>query len=467
MRFYEENILYTFFEIFKVCLIIWSNWMKNLSTIILALLFANISVFANGLSLNSPGPVGLGMGGAYVGFANDLSTIYWNPAGITKVNSPQISVYYTAVMPGSSYKYGAAQVDAKSESSIYHVPGLFTAWPCMLMDDLYIGLGIFVPAGLGTKWNGEDLKNLSIPTGTTYEWESQIGAIDIQPTFAYKFSDMLSLGVGFNLRYGMFDLKRPMIAQVQNDIIMGQYSEESSGWGFGISAGLLFNPIDIISIGLSFKTENKVSFEGTADHDVLKNVVYPGLQPFGLSYEEATLKRDLSWPLWFGAGIAVEAIENLTLAVDVQYSQWSKTEDEIETTYEGWVDVEKFLASQGQIKEDMKENLILHWEDAMQIRFGLQYDINDDLALRLGYYLDPAPAPDKTLNILFPSNNYNALTFGCSYMMDNFGIDFGAEYLMGDERNVAQSSEGNMPGIHQTNVFAFSLGFHYVFGSMK
>jgi len=24
-----------------------------------------------------------------------------------------------------------------------------------------------------------------------------------------------------------------------------------------------------------------------------------------------------------------------------------------------------------------------------------------------------------------------------------------------------------MPGIHQTNVFAFSLGFHYVFGSMK
>ena len=365
-----------------------------------------------------------------------------------------------------SYKFDAAQIDAKSEPTMYHVPGVFTAWPCMFMDDLYIGLGIYIPAGLGTKWNGDDLKNLSIPQGNSYEWESQIGAIDIQPTFAYKFNDMLSLGVGFNLRYGMFDLKRPMIVHVLNDIIMGQYSEESTGWGFGISAGLLFKPIDMLAIGLSFKTENKVSFEGTANHDVLKNVVYPSLQQFGITYQEATLKRDLAWPLWFGAGLAIEPIENLTLAFDVQYSQWSKTEDTIETTYEGWIDVEKLLASQGQTKENMKENLKLHWEDAMQIRFGLQYNLSPELALRLGYYIDPAPAPDETLNILFPSNTYNGLTFGGTYWMDKFAIDFGFEYLMGDKRNIKQSTE-NMPGTHQTNIIAFGVGFRYVFASAE
>ncbi|MFA7122559.1 MAG: outer membrane protein transport protein, partial [Candidatus Delongbacteria bacterium] len=111
---------------------------------------------------------------------------------------------------------------------------------------------------------------------------------------------------------------------------------------------------------------------------------------------------------------------------------------------------------------DKENEMHLTWEDAVQFRFGLQFDINDQLTARTGYYYDPAPAPDKTLNILFPSSTNHAYTFGGSYKINNFNVDLGMEYLFGNDRNVTQTEE-NMPGFHQMDVFAYSLALKYDF----
>ena len=52
-----------------------------LLTCLLSVVFV-ANAFANGLSLNSIGPKALGMGGAFVGLADDGTAIYWNPAGL-------------------------------------------------------------------------------------------------------------------------------------------------------------------------------------------------------------------------------------------------------------------------------------------------------------------------------------------------------------------------------------------------
>ncbi|MEN8194150.1 MAG: long chain fatty acid transport protein, partial [Bacteroidota bacterium] len=65
----------------------------------LVLIFAvSTSAFANGLSLNSVGPKALGMGGAFVGLANDGTAIYWNPAGLAGQES-SVMGYFTGIMP--------------------------------------------------------------------------------------------------------------------------------------------------------------------------------------------------------------------------------------------------------------------------------------------------------------------------------------------------------------------------------
>lgn len=41
------------------------------------------------------GPRGTGMGGAFVAHVNDVTSLYWNPAGITQINSLEVGVSYS------------------------------------------------------------------------------------------------------------------------------------------------------------------------------------------------------------------------------------------------------------------------------------------------------------------------------------------------------------------------------------
>jgi long-chain fatty acid transport protein len=89
--------------------------------------------------------------------------------------------------------------------------------------------------------------------------------------------------------------------------------------------------------------------------------------------------------------------------------------------------------------------------------------VNPMATVRAGFYTDPAPAPDDTYNFLFPSIDYNGFTGGFSLNFDKLRVDAGAEYLLGTERDIAPSAD-NVPGLHNMNIFAFSLGVNYLFG---
>lgn len=392
----------------------------------------------NGLSLNSPGPKGLGMGGAIIGLADDYTAVYWNPAGVVQLKGPQIGAFVTDVIPMASYKMKELGIDTKTKFNNYISPAIMGYIPLM-SNDLSIGLGVYVPSGIGAEWDGNDLKLLS--GSRAFDWKSKVGVFHFAPVVAYRFSDMLSAGAALNISYGMFDMKRPM----GSGQTLGQYDESSTGTGFGGSLGLLFRPADIISLGLSFKTENKIKFSGDAN--------YSALAAAGAASSE--FDRDLAWPMWFGGGIAFRPYFGLVITADAQWSNWSATQNEIVTNYKNAV-WQQMIVAPGENKIEMK------WKDAVQIRFGAQYEFTNDLTLRIGYYNDPAPAPDETLNILFPSITYTGFTFGGTYKMGVIDIDFGAEYLIGAEREItlayAQSHPDAMPGIHNNNILALSLG---------
>jgi len=371
----------------------------------------------------------------------------------------QIGLFTMDIMPTATYKYDVAGIDAKTDPMNYISPNIMGYLP-VLEGDLAIGLGIYVPSGLGAKWNGDDLKALSggqgtVTPGKSFEWETYLGAYHFAPSLAYKINDMFSVGAALNISYAFLTIKRPRdvlklsgvadppVVPGQDGFVDSQYEEDGSGIGFGGTIGVMIKPNDKINIGLTFRTENKVDMEGTAKLDAFK--------AFGV--EKTDYERDLSWPMWFGAGIAVKPIEDLTVALDFQYSQWSATQNTIATTYEKW----------GQLMTTDQSTMVLNWKDALQIRFGLQYDVNEDLALRVGYYNDPAPAPDKTLNVLFPSISNNVITVGSSHNFGDFGIDAGLEHLIGEDRTVTASGE-NMPGTHGMNIFVWALGVNYFFG---
>lgn len=431
------------------------------------LLFSAAVAFGNGLCLNSIGPKALGMGGAYVGLANDYTAIFWNPAGLNQIKGAQLGLFFTTVVPSGTYEFAAYGIEAKTESNFYPCPGLLGYLPLWGSEKITAGLAAYVPAGLGAEWEGQDLVTFSGPAklesgadnpfaGKTYQWMSNIGVFNISPGIAYQVSDKISVGAATNIFYGLMDMKRAVDAlnvttnpaspgPGADGMVDNQYEESGSGMGVGFSLGLLVKPAEILSLGLSLKTKNTVKFKGTA-----RNTTFQPVDAYESDYE-----RDLAWPLWVGAGIALRPAEKLILCADVQFSQWSDTQEKIVTEYKNTV--------WAGAMDEKARTMVLNWEDKTQIRIGAQYQLTKMLALRAGYYYDPAPAPDETANIIFPSLTYNALTIGAGFCRGKVNLDFGFEYLFGKDRDIAPSEKGNMPGVHGMNIIAPSLGMSYSF----
>jgi long-chain fatty acid transport protein len=414
--------------------------MKLKTTLIsLALLFTISSLtFANGLSLNSVGTRALGMGGAFVGLANDATALYWNPAGLAGQES-SILFFGTDVIPSATYKNSAYGVDATMKLNHYISPNAFFNYN---LGKLSLAFGVYVPAGLGAEWNGEELLPMTGGAGP-FEWMSKIGVINFSPGIAYQVTEQFSIGLAINIYYAMFDLKKPNMIDANQDGIpdtFAQYSEESTGMGYGATVGLKYNINKQFSLGATFRTSTSVTMNGTGE--------FLGL-PMKM---ESEFDRDVTWPMWIAGGIAFHPNEKMTLTLDGQYSNWSEL-DKMVAKY-------KTFPADGVFK--------LNWENALQIRAGFEHFINESFGYRVGYYYDPAPAPDETVNILFPSSTNHGATIGASYKIGNFCFNGSFEHLFGAERDIAPyvpagaMQPENMPGLHQMDINAFSLGVTYL-----
>jgi long-chain fatty acid transport protein len=426
--------------------------MRNVLTVLLVMVLSS-GAFANGIALNSIGTRALGMGGAMVGLADDASAIYWNPAGISNIEGGFAGFYMTGISPMANYSWQypnfGIDVNAETISAIHWAPNFFATYQA---GDWTFGLGVFVPAGLGVEWNGDDLTQLS--GGESFEWMTRIGVIDIAPAVSYKISEQFSLGLTVNIYYAFFDLKRPngIPSPPAPPNSFSQYTEESTGIAVGLTVGAQYKINEMLTLGASFRSKTSVDMSGTAE--------FPAFGLLGAP-TKSDFTREVALPMWIAGGVALRPSECLVISFDVQYSQWSESEDVLVTKYEDptW---------KAALEADESHLFVLKWEDATQIRLGAEYLASDDLALRLGYTYDPAPAPDETLNILFPSSTNHVITGGLSYKAGDWLIEGAAEYLFGEERVISadMGAEGfvnDMPGTHQMDIFAFSIGVGYGF----
>jgi len=424
---------------------------KKLMTVIAFIALLSPMALANGLNLNSLGTKALTMGGAFVGLADDFSTIYWNPAGIAHFSKKYFGFYGTDIIPSGTYQFGL--VDAKTVNTHY-LGGMITYYH-PVNEKVVAGIAVYIPSGLGNKWDGADFA-LVANNNPNLEWKSKIGLVTIAPALAFKINEQISVGVALNINYGIFDIAMHAgsteIPIPPYAVDLGQYQENMKGWGYGATVGVLVKPNETFSFGATIRTPSKVKFTGDA--------IISGLSLLGIS-TTSDLEREVTWPIWIAGGVAYKPTNNLTLTGDIQWTQWSKIEL-IETDFKDifW---QIMMAESGDDKRPM------HWMDTTQIRFGAEYRINA-IAIRGGYYWDPSPAPDKTMNVLLPNYDFNVFTLGFGYELDGLQVDLGLEYLMGSERNIPFEKvlidpdwETAMPGLHSLNIIVPNLSISYKF----
>lgn len=421
------------------------NIFKVISIIVL-MIGLSFGTFANGLNLNGMGTKAISMGGAFIAVADDYSAVFWNPAGLTQMDKANLSVFSSFIIPTGTYQYAPAAIDMETESAIFPAPAITYYKP--LSDKLIFGFTFYATAGAGAGWDGASLVpfNTGFPLNTkVYIWESKVGGLTFSPVVAYKVSDKFSLGVTLNVTYAMLDMERQAMGM--------QYTESAHGIGFGATFGALFKPSDKFSIGFTFKAPQKLKLNGDITLDLLGG--------YGLNATVDTT-REITWPMWVGAGVAFKPTDKLTIAADIQYTQWSKLDELPATTDDAMWNMA--LPGLGKIIDHTTYELM--WEDAIQYRFGFDYKLSDTFSLRGGYYYDPAPSPDTTLNILLPSITYNVFTVGFGYHTEKLILDAGFEYLSGTDRDA--SMEGilagtAMPGTHGMTMLVPTISLTYIF----
>jgi long-chain fatty acid transport protein len=394
-------------------------------------------LYANGFNLNSNGAKAIAMGGAFVGLADDYSAVFWNPAGITQMKETSLSLFVTDIIPKCSYQLTlpGLNIDTQAVSKQY-LSGSFGFFK-PLSEKVVIGLYAYVPSGIGSEWEGSDLKWLS--NGTAYEWKSYVGIITVSPVVAFKLSEIFSLGATINLNYGFAQLSRPGL---------GQYSEDTNGIAIGATLGLLLKPSDKFRFGLTFKTPLKVKLEGDATMSGAPLLHLP---------DTSDAKREANFPMWLAAGIAFKPLDNLTITADAQYTNW-KTMDTISM---------EFSEPTWKAAFEKGSQLKLDWKDCVQLRFGMEYKFSQNLALRGGYYIDPNPGPKNTLTILLPQHAFNFICCGLGLCFDNLTIDLGFEYGMGKDVVVApadlKAGDPGMVGTHALDVIVPNIAVTFRF----
>jgi long-chain fatty acid transport protein len=416
---------------------------SKLCVILGLMLGLSCGLYPNGFNLNSNGTKAITMGGAFIGLADDYSAVFWNPAGLTQMKQTTLSFFGTDIIPSVSYQFtipGVFSIDTKAESKHYISGSIGFFKP--LSEKLVVGIYGYVPTGLGVTWKGDELAALT--GGVSREWDTYVGIITVSPVIAFKLSEKFSLGAALNINYGFAQLKRP----VPGAPALGQYSEDTDGIAFGGTIGMLVKPSEKFSFGMTFRTPLKVTLKGDA--------TISGAPLLGLPATDDA-EREVTFPMWMGAGIAVKPTDKLTITADAQYTNW-KVMDIIPM---------EFTNSLWKAYFEDGSQLALDWKNCVQLRFGLEYKTSEKFAIRAGYYYDPNPSPKNTRTILLPEMTFNFVTFGIGYHTEKVTIDLGFEYGMGKELEITFADIGNddpgMPGIHNLDILVPNIAITFRF----
>jgi len=169
---------------------------KYLPLIIAAALSAlSVSAQASGYRFGSQSISGQGTADANGAEAADASTIFYNPAGLSRLDGTQISAGATVVVPhstfndtGSTHFTGAP---AGGTAANDYAPNSVTApslyFSKKLNDQWAVGFGLFVPYGAkldyGNTWTGRyALSNIKLE------------AVNLNPSVAWKLNEHHSFG---------------------------------------------------------------------------------------------------------------------------------------------------------------------------------------------------------------------------------------------------------------------------------
>jgi long-chain fatty acid transport protein len=415
--------------------------MRKVLTICLVCLIPVAWLFAAGYQIGEHGARAEGMGSAFVAQASDPSAIHFNAAGLGFQNGLNILAGATMIAPRTDFTGPTPSTETTDMvSQNFYIPHAYVNYG--MENGLAFGIGLFVPYGLGSEWD-EDW------VGRYWAVKTELQALYITPTIAYRFSPKLALGAGFSYIMGNVSMSQKMnINPAQLPDWMMKL--DGDGTAFTFNAGLLYKATEQLSLGLSYRHLADVELEGDAKFEGVPNIALPSPPyPPGLTlpmlFPDQTGKTTLPLPGDLKAGVAYTINENWLVEADFEYVFWSAF-DSLVVEFDEGVAGE---SGSSQAKE---------YKNSILLRLGGQYSL-EKLSLRAGFVYDQSPVPDEWLEPSLPDANRLEFTFGLGYQVtEKFAVNAAYHLIKAAERTV-DDPPNEFPGTYNTtaNLVGLSL----------
>ena len=415
-----------------------------------ALVALAIPAEASGVAIHEQGARGLGnayAGGAAV--ADDASTVWWNPAGMTRLRRRSFALAAAAVFAEGTYNdlgpsrdaaglplRGASIVDGGQDAVI---PSLFFVTPVGCRARL--GLSVAAPFGLSTDY-GEDW------VGRYHATESALEVFDIGLSGAVKMG-ALSVGAGINVQYANVKALHSAVdfgAIAAANGVPGAMPQAADGlaeiegdsWEIGFNVGLLYEMNRCTRVGLTWRSGFDHGLEGTGDFTV-PAALAPVFAASGL-FADTDATADLKLPQTIALSVYHQVNRRWAIMADVRWTEWSVLES-VTVDFANPVQPSSVLD--------------LQWQDTWRYSFGVTYQPCCRWTLRGGVAYDEAAVPDSTRTPRVPGNDRIWLSAGVGYKVNRvWTADLGYTYLLVDDApiNLANPRIGTLVGETKSNV---------------
>ncbi|MCP5417003.1 MAG: outer membrane protein transport protein [Chromatiaceae bacterium] len=446
------------------------------SLLFTAIAFASSQSFAAGFQLIEQSVSA--MGGAYAGsasMASDATTVFFNPAGMSRLKGNQISAglhvispkagfsndgsYLNPVLTGSTVVPGSLPGPDDDGGTLGVVPNFYLV--SEINPDLHLGLGVNAPFGLATEYDSDWI-------GRYHAIKSEVMTVDINPSLSYRVNDRLSIGLGVSAQYlkakltnavdfgtvclGSFGAGACGGAGVAPLAADGKAEVDGDSWAFGYNLGLLYQFSEQTRLGFSYRSKISHDLDGDAEFSVPAG--FQGLLNFVSSsaFTDTGASAEVDLPELAIISLFHQLTPKWSIMAEAAWTRWSRFE-ELRIQFD----------NPAQADSVQPEN----WDDSWRFSLGVNYAPNATWTYRAGVAYDQTPIPsaeDRTARI--PGNSRTWLALGLGYnISQNLSLDVGYAHLFvkNTEIDHAASTGHVLLGDYDNSVDIFSAQLNWMF----
>ena len=404
-----------------------------------------------------------GLGNAFAGgaaAAEDATTIFFNPAGMTKLKGDQATVAASFIDFSAQFSdtgsTGAALQTAGGNGGdaggLAVVPNTYIVTE--IEPALRFGLGINVPFGLKTQYDPDWV-------GRFQAIDSKIQTINLNPSLSYELDDMVSLGIGLNYQRITGELTSAvnysaaafaaggagLLTAIGGPGVEGVSTIKGSDSAWGYNFGVLFQSAPETRWGISYRSKIKYTLNGTiAFADV----------PAALAASPLLANGEVVLPITMPDSLSISAFHQLGNGWDIM----------ADATRTGWSSIQEL-----KIDRTSGSNVLTvqeKWKDTWRVAAGASYHYNEQWLARMGVAYDQTPVSDAYRTARIPDNDRTWIFVGGQFKVLQAGtLDFGYAHLFVKDAGIADMQaavgKGDLVGTYKGSVNIVSVQYAHRF----